>query len=327
MRREGVGGAGGRAWAAPRRRRAPLPLPLPVEGTPRRAGPGLPCTGTARPPAREFPRRTWESPSPALLPPCAPPPGLSPVRDHVICREAERSAGAYAAPAADPHSPPTCGGTALPRPQSRGPFLTAAALSAALVVRGGPPPQPADGRRGSRPHRRPPNMPPLLTGPPAANERPQRRAAAAGRGEPGPRSRRSPPLRRRRERSGRRGIPTGGAGPQCRAEGGGALRGTGASKCLYTAPSPWGLRTLQRGVPGHRRAPCRGRAPPGRAATGRGPPLQRLVAVRCRARTRGHLGGEGTNPKPVSAPACVPLVSRATLLLLTPSAARQSYSV
>lgn len=263
MRREGVGGAGGRAWAAPRRRRAPLPLPLPAEGTPRRAGPGLPCTGTARPPAREFPRRTWESPSPALLPPCAPPPGLSPVRDHVICREAERSAGAYAAPAADPHSPPTCGGTALPRPQSRGPFLTAAALSAALVVRGGPPPQPADGRRGSRPHRRPPNMPPLLTGPPAANERPQRRAAAAGRGEPGPRSRRSPPLRRRRERSGRRGIPTGGAGPQCRAEGGGALRGTARVNVSTRLPAPGGCgpssgesrgtAALRAGA-GHRRA-------------------------------------------------------------------------
>lgn len=88
--------------------------------------------------------------------------------------------------------------------------------------------------------------PPLLTGPPAANERPQRRAAAAGRGEPGPRSRRSPPLRRRRERSGRRGIPTGGAGPG-RAEAGGAGR-CGAAELLRARtranvptrlPAPW----------------------------------------------------------------------------------------
>lgn len=89
--------------------------------------------------------------------------------------------------------------------------------------------------------------PPLLTGPPAANERPQRRAAAAGRGEPGPRSRRNPPLRRRRERSGRRGIPTGGAGPRGRAEAGGAGR-CGAAELLRARtrandptrlPAPW----------------------------------------------------------------------------------------
>lgn len=78
--------------------------------------------------------------------------------------------------------------------------------------------------------------PPLLTGPPAANERPQRRAAAAGRGEPGPRSRRNPPLRRRRERSGRRGIPTGGAGPRRGLRGGGAPQSPDASKRPYAAP-------------------------------------------------------------------------------------------
>lgn len=68
-----------------------------------------------------------------------------------------------------------------------------------------------------------------------------------------------------------------GAVPRPAGLGGGAPQSPDASKRPYAAPSSL-------------------------APTGPGPPSQRLVAVRWQG---SHLGGEGTNPKPVSTPACV----------------------